>query len=53
MKKVFSQLIQDSTIRIRKETENTKKQHQVQISQLTEQPSALQIECDEKQNQTE
>ncbi|XP_021092091.1 sodium channel and clathrin linker 1 [Heterocephalus glaber] len=53
MKQVFSQLIQDSAIRTRKEIENTKKQHQVQIFQLTEELSALQMECDEKQTQIE
>ncbi|XP_010617177.1 sodium channel and clathrin linker 1 isoform X2 [Fukomys damarensis] len=53
MKEVFSQLIQDSGIRTRKEVENIKKQFQVQIAQLTEELSALQMECDEKQSQIE
>ncbi|KAM5255586.1 sodium channel and clathrin linker 1 isoform 2-T2 [Ctenodactylus gundi] len=53
MKEVVSQLIQDSTIRTRKEIENTKKQCNVQISRLMEELSALQMECDEKQGQIE
>ncbi|XP_013370726.1 PREDICTED: sodium channel and clathrin linker 1 isoform X2 [Chinchilla lanigera] len=53
MKETVSQFIQESTIRTRKQIENTKKQHQVQISQLMEALSSLQMDCDEKQSQIE
>ncbi|CAO2613305.1 Sodium channel and clathrin linker 1 [Lemmus lemmus] len=51
MKKTISQLIQDAAIKARKEVESTKKQYEVLISQLREELSALQLDCDEKQGQ--
>ncbi|XP_029417892.1 sodium channel and clathrin linker 1 [Nannospalax galili] len=51
MKKTVSQLIQDAAIKARKEVESTKKQYGVLISQLREELSALQMDCDEKQGQ--
>ncbi|KAM6147987.1 sodium channel and clathrin linker 1 isoform 2-T2 [Erethizon dorsatum] len=53
MKEAVSQLIQDSNIKTRNKIESTKKQYHVQISQLMEELSALQMECDEKQSQIE
>uniref|UniRef100_A0A8C9PY05 Sodium channel and clathrin linker 1 n=2 Tax=Marmotini TaxID=337730 RepID=A0A8C9PY05_SPEDA len=53
MSEAVSQLIQNTSIRTKKEVENTKKQYHVQISRLTEELSALQMECDEKQSQIE
>ncbi|XP_052586571.1 sodium channel and clathrin linker 1 isoform X3 [Peromyscus californicus insignis] len=51
MKKTISQLIQDAALKARKEVESTKKQYEVLISQLREEISALQMDCDEKQGQ--
>nr|XP_042134787.1 sodium channel and clathrin linker 1 isoform X2 [Peromyscus maniculatus bairdii] len=51
MKKTISQLIQDAALKARKEVESTKKQYEVLISQLREELSALQMDCDEKQGQ--
>ncbi|XP_021013569.1 sodium channel and clathrin linker 1 isoform X3 [Mus caroli] len=51
MKKTMSQLIQDAAIKARKEVESTKKQYEILISQLKEELSALQMDCDEKQGQ--
>ncbi|XP_028750886.1 sodium channel and clathrin linker 1 isoform X1 [Peromyscus leucopus] len=51
MKKTISQLIQDAALKARKEVESTKKQYEVLISQLREELSALQLDCDEKQGQ--
>ncbi|KAL1778168.1 sodium channel and clathrin linker 1 isoform X1, partial [Sigmodon hispidus] len=51
MKKTISQLIQDAAMKARKEVESTKKQYEVLISQLREELSALQMDCDEKQGQ--
>ncbi|XP_049994361.1 sodium channel and clathrin linker 1 isoform X1 [Alexandromys fortis] len=51
MKKTISQLIQDAAVKARKEVESTKKQYEVLISQLREELSALQLDCDEKQGQ--
>ncbi|KAL6092896.1 hypothetical protein STEG23_027592, partial [Scotinomys teguina] len=51
MKKTISQLIQDAARKARKEVESTKKQYEVLISQLREELSALQMDCDEKQGQ--
>lgn len=51
LKKTISQLIQDAAIKARKEVESTKKQYEVLISQLREELSALQLDCDEKQGQ--
>ncbi|XP_031232567.1 sodium channel and clathrin linker 1 isoform X4 [Mastomys coucha] len=51
MKKTISQLIQDAAIKARKEVESTKKQYEILISQLKDELSALQMDCDEKQGQ--
>lgn len=51
MKKTISQLMQDAAIKARKEVESTKKQYEILISQLKEELSALQMDCDEKQSQ--
>uniref|UniRef100_A0A4X2MEW0 Sodium channel and clathrin linker 1 n=1 Tax=Vombatus ursinus TaxID=29139 RepID=A0A4X2MEW0_VOMUR len=53
MKETISQLVQDAAIRTRKEVANTRKQYNLQISQLTEELSALQMECGDKQGQIE
>lgn len=53
IKKSFSQLMQDAATRAKKEIFNTRKQYHVQISQLTEELSVLQMECAEKQGQIE
>ncbi|XP_004466313.1 sodium channel and clathrin linker 1 [Dasypus novemcinctus] len=53
MKETVSRLVQDAAIRTRKEVANTRKQYNVQISRLTEELSALQMECAEKQGQVE
>lgn len=45
MKETISRLVQDATIRTRKEVTNTRKQYNVQISRLTEELSALQMVC--------
>ncbi|XP_006762869.1 PREDICTED: sodium channel and clathrin linker 1 isoform X3 [Myotis davidii] len=51
IKKSFSQLMQEAATRAKKEIFNTRKQYHVQISQLTEELSVLQMECAEKQGQ--
>ncbi|XP_053072947.1 sodium channel and clathrin linker 1 isoform X4 [Acinonyx jubatus] len=53
MKETVSRLMQDVTLRTRKEVASTRKQYNVQISRLTEELSALQMECAEKQSQIE
>uniref|UniRef100_A0A8B9Z236 Sodium channel and clathrin linker 1 n=1 Tax=Buteo japonicus TaxID=224669 RepID=A0A8B9Z236_9AVES len=53
MKDEMSQLAEDSAARIRKAVNSAKKQYNVQISRLTEEISALQMECGEKQGQIE
>ncbi|XP_074892716.1 sodium channel and clathrin linker 1 isoform X1 [Buteo buteo] len=53
MKDEMSQLAEDSAARIRKALDSAKKQYNVQISRLTEEISALQMECGEKQGQIE
>ncbi|XP_037353675.1 sodium channel and clathrin linker 1 [Talpa occidentalis] len=53
MRKSVSRLLQDAALRTRKEVTNTRKQYVVQISRLTEELSALQLECAEKQSQIE
>nr|XP_055173083.1 sodium channel and clathrin linker 1 isoform X2 [Nyctereutes procyonoides] len=53
MKETVSRLVQDAAMRTRKEVANTRKQYSVQISRLTEELSALQMECAEKQGQIE
>ncbi|NXI55902.1 SCLT1 protein, partial [Chloroceryle aenea] len=53
MKYEMSQLAEDIAARIRKAVDSAKKQYNVQISRLTEELSALQMECGEKQGQIE
>ncbi|KFP30665.1 Sodium channel and clathrin linker 1, partial [Colius striatus] len=53
MKDEMSQLAEDTAARIRKAVDSAKKQYNVHISRLTEELSALQMECGEKQNQIE
>ncbi|NXJ59953.1 SCLT1 protein, partial [Rostratula benghalensis] len=53
MKDEMSQLAEDTAARIRKAVDSAKKQYNVQISRLTEELSALQMECGEKQDQLE
>ncbi|KAH0615981.1 hypothetical protein JD844_026685 [Phrynosoma platyrhinos] len=53
MKEAVSQLLQDAASRTRKEVENERKRYNIQISQLTEELTALQMECAEKQSQIE
>ncbi|NXB04410.1 SCLT1 protein, partial [Cnemophilus loriae] len=49
----MSQLAESTAARIRKEVDLTKKQCNMQLSRLTEEVSALQMECGEKQSQIE
>ncbi|NXG24254.1 SCLT1 protein, partial [Grallaria varia] len=53
MKDEMSQLAEDVAARIRKAVNTTKKQCNMQVSRLTEEVSALQMECAEKQSQIE
>ncbi|XP_025963331.1 sodium channel and clathrin linker 1 isoform X5 [Dromaius novaehollandiae] len=53
MKDEMSQLAEDIAAKIRKAVDSAKKQYNVQISRLTEELSALQMECGEKQSQIE
>ncbi|KAM7168092.1 sodium channel and clathrin linker 1 isoform 1-T3 [Macrochelys suwanniensis] len=53
MKEAISQLVQDAATRTRKEVENARKHYNIQISRLTEELSALQMECGDKQSQIE
>ncbi|NXH74999.1 SCLT1 protein, partial [Hydrobates tethys] len=53
MKDEMSQLAEDTAARIRKAVDSAKKQYNLQISRLTEELSALQMECGEKQSQIE
>ncbi|KFR05440.1 Sodium channel and clathrin linker 1, partial [Opisthocomus hoazin] len=53
MKDKMAQLVEDTAARIRKAVDSAKKQYNVQISRLTEELSALQMECGEKQDQIE
>ncbi|KAK7929353.1 hypothetical protein WMY93_005748 [Mugilogobius chulae] len=52
-KETIKHLIQDAAIRTRKEVENVRKQYNVQILRMTEELSALQLECADKQSQLE
>uniref|UniRef100_A0AAV2LIC3 Sodium channel and clathrin linker 1 n=1 Tax=Knipowitschia caucasica TaxID=637954 RepID=A0AAV2LIC3_KNICA len=52
-KDTIKQLIQDAAVRTRKEVENVRKQCSVQILRMTEELSALQLECADKQSQIE
>ncbi|NXM81955.1 SCLT1 protein, partial [Oenanthe oenanthe] len=49
----MSQLAENTAARIRKEVDTAKKQCNLQVSRLTEEVSALQMECGEKQSQIE
>ncbi|XP_069413638.1 sodium channel and clathrin linker 1 isoform X2 [Ovis canadensis] len=53
MKETVSQIVQDASLRTRTAIINTRKQYNKQIFQLTEELSALQMECAEKQDQIE
>ncbi|NWV35568.1 SCLT1 protein, partial [Grantiella picta] len=53
LKDEMSQLAEDTAARIRKEVDTAKKQCNMQVSRLTEEVSALQMECGEKQSQIE
>ncbi|NWH73574.1 SCLT1 protein, partial [Piaya cayana] len=53
MKEEMSQLAEDIAARIRKAVDSAKKQYNMQISRLTEELSALEMECGEKQSQLE
>ncbi|NXV82227.1 SCLT1 protein, partial [Atlantisia rogersi] len=53
MKDEMAKLAEDTAAAIRKAVDTTKKQYNVQISRLTEELSALQMECGEKQDQIE
>ncbi|NWX36562.1 SCLT1 protein, partial [Notiomystis cincta] len=53
LKDEMSQLAENTAARIRKEVETAKKQCNLQVSRLTEEISALQMECGEKQSQIE
>uniref|UniRef100_A0A8C4U394 Sodium channel and clathrin linker 1 n=1 Tax=Falco tinnunculus TaxID=100819 RepID=A0A8C4U394_FALTI len=53
MQDEMSRLAEDTAARIRKAVDSAKKQYNVQISRLTEELSALQMECGEKQGQIE
>ncbi|XP_029448414.1 sodium channel and clathrin linker 1 isoform X2 [Rhinatrema bivittatum] len=53
MKEAMGQLIQEAAARTRKEVETARKHYNVQISRLTEDLSALQMDCSDKQSQIE
>ncbi|XP_017940136.1 sodium channel and clathrin linker 1 isoform X2 [Manacus vitellinus] len=53
MKDEMSQLAEDTAARIRKAVNTAKKQCNVQVSRLTEEILALQMECGEKQSEIE
>ncbi|NXP28119.1 SCLT1 protein, partial [Scytalopus superciliaris] len=53
MKDEMSQLAEDTAARIRKAVNAAKKQCNMQVCRLTEEVSALQMECGEKQSQIE
>ncbi|XP_051893555.1 sodium channel and clathrin linker 1 isoform X2 [Pristis pectinata] len=53
MKEAMVQLIQEAAARTKKEVENVRKQSNVQISRLTEELSAMQMNCEDKQGQIE
>lgn len=52
-KEAIKQLIQDAAVRTRKEVENVRKQCNIQILRMSEELSALQLECADKQSQIE
>nr|XP_020637195.1 sodium channel and clathrin linker 1 isoform X2 [Pogona vitticeps] len=53
MKEGFSQLVQNVALRTKKEIEDEKKRRTIQISRLSKECTALQLECGEKQSQIE
>ncbi|XP_053317273.1 sodium channel and clathrin linker 1 [Spea bombifrons] len=53
IKQAMAQIIQDAAIKTRREVEKARKHSNVQISRLTEDITALQMECGEKQSQIE
>ncbi|XP_036759281.1 sodium channel and clathrin linker 1 isoform X4 [Manis pentadactyla] len=53
MKEKVFRIMQDAARRTGKEVANTRKQYNVQISRLTDELSALQMECAEKKSQIE
>ncbi|OCT99807.1 sodium channel and clathrin linker 1 [Xenopus laevis] len=53
MKEGMKKIIQEAAARTRKEVENTRKLFNVQIARLTEELSAAQMECGDKQSQLE
>ncbi|NP_001186859.1 sodium channel and clathrin linker 1 isoform 1 [Xenopus tropicalis] len=53
MKEGMNKIIQEAAARTRKEVENTRKLFNVQIARLTEELSAAQMECGDKQSQLE
>ncbi|XP_036853807.2 sodium channel and clathrin linker 1 isoform X3 [Manis javanica] len=53
MKEKVVRIMQDAARRTGKEVANTRKQYNVQISRLTDELSALQMECAEKKSQIE
>ncbi|XP_069098252.1 sodium channel and clathrin linker 1 isoform X2 [Pleurodeles waltl] len=53
MKEALVQIIQEAAVRTRKEVENARKDYNVQIFRITEELSALQMECGDKQSQIE
>lgn len=53
MKEAIVQIIQEAAVRTRKEVENARKDYNMQIFRITEDLSALQMECGDKQSQIE
>ncbi|XP_055000764.1 sodium channel and clathrin linker 1 isoform X2 [Sorex araneus] len=51
MREALARVLQDAAVRTRKEVMSVKKQCNAQLSQMTEELSALQMECAEKQSQ--
>ncbi|XP_069782090.1 sodium channel and clathrin linker 1 [Narcine bancroftii] len=53
MKEAINHLIQEATAQTKKEVENVRKQSNVQIFRLTEELTAVQMKCEDKQGQIE
>ncbi|XP_078533768.1 sodium channel and clathrin linker 1 isoform X1 [Lissotriton helveticus] len=53
MKEAIVQIIQEAAVRTRKEVENARKDYNMQIFRITEDLSALQMECGDMQSQME
>lgn len=53
MKESMFQLVQEAAARTKKEIENVRKQSNVQISRLTEELFAMQMNCEDKQGQVD